>query len=73
MSPYHLATRRKAKAKASLGTTAVITSIFVSLIFISLTLNGLDLKRATDFGTKRAVDFDKAYQRNKKRDVDDIL
>jgi hypothetical protein len=44
MSPYHLVTRRK--AKVSLGTTAVITGIFVSLIFTSLTLNGLNLKRA---------------------------
>jgi hypothetical protein len=44
MSPYHLATRRK--AKVSIGTTAVITGIFVSLIFTSLTLNGLNLKRA---------------------------
>jgi hypothetical protein len=56
MSLYHLVARRKAKAKASLGTTAVITGIFVSLIFSSLALNGLDLQCAIDFGTARAID-----------------
>jgi hypothetical protein len=60
MSPYHLVIRRK--AKVSLGTTVVITSIFVSLIFTSLTLNGLNLKCAMiAFGTAnieiRALDF----------------
>jgi hypothetical protein len=49
MSPYHLVTRRK--AKVSLGTTAVITSIFVSLIYTGLTLDGLTLERAIDYGT----------------------
>ena len=44
LSPF-LLTRRK--AKESLGTTAVIT-IFIGLILLSLTLNGLLLKRATD-------------------------
>jgi hypothetical protein len=58
MSLYHFVARRnKAKAKASLGTTAVITGIFVSLIFTSLALNGLDVQqRAIDFGTARAID-----------------